>query len=225
MSKAKKNTGPKRKSSGAKSRKDARGARAADAANDAFVSKSLRHLAELRQTTPNTTQPNQPFPEGWFDIPERQLADVGAMFFLMSLSPYHRPRATAQAIASLEPPLRLGQYHIFRTDGYPRAFVTWAGLDVATERQFAVDHLPLRPEQWNIGTSKWVVDLVAPFGHIEQVIRQLAKSEKANRVRTLWHNRKGTRARVIQWQRPAQGGDIQVTSYGQSQFEQRLQGE
>lgn len=195
-----------------------------DGSDDAFIRKSLRHLSELQRQIPSSGEAKRRFPDGWFDLPERQLADLGAMFFLASMSPFHRPRTMAQTIASLEPPLRLKQYHIFRSNGYPRAFLTWAGLNPEAEKDFAVDRTHLRPDQWNSGSSKWVIDLVSPFGHIEQVIRQLQKSEKANRVRTLWHNRAGTRARVIEWERPAAGQDITVQSYGHSQFEKLLGG-
>ncbi len=200
-------------------------ATSASRAEEQFVQKSLRHLAELQRAPSATGEKKIPFPDGWFDIPERQLADLGAMYFLTSMSPFHRGRSIAESIAALEPPLRLGQYRLFRSQGHPRAFMTWAGLDDAAEWQFAVDHQPLRPEQWNTGSSKWVIDLIAPFGHIDQVLRMLSKTEQTNRVRTLWHNRKGTRARVIEWARDTLDGDLQVSSYGQHQFARRLKGE
>ncbi len=192
--------------------------------NDDFVARSVRHLAEMRRINPASDGKGQKFPDGWFDIPERQLADLGAMFFLASLAAFHRPRSIAQVFGYLETPLRLGQYQIYRSNGYPRAFITWAGLDVAAERQFAVDHIPLRPEQWNSGTSKWVVDLASPFGHIGQIVGMLSKSEQANRVRTLWHNKPGTRARVMEWSRKDRNSPIEVASYGRAQFQKILDG-
>jgi len=189
------------------------------AQQDKFLRVSLRHLSALRDAQDGSTVP---FPEGWFDLPERQLADLGAMVFLTSVSKFHRQRPLAQVFASLEPPLRLGQYRIFRTDGHPRAFVTWAGLDHAAERRFGVDHVPLRKEQWNSGPSLWVVDLAAPFGHIDQVISMLAANRQTNRVRTLWHNKLGTRARVIEWTRQNPDSEISVASYGEGQFAKLL---
>lgn len=183
-----------------------------------FVAQSLRHLAQLRHVRVGNPDAGLPYPDGWFDLPQPVLADLGAMFFLTSLSPFHRNRPLSQVFSVLEPALRLKQYRIFRSDGHPRAFVTWAGLNRAAEHSFAVDHQPLKPEQWNSGNSVWVVDLVSPFGHIEQVIRMLSANDRLGRLRTLWHNRAGTRARVIEWTRQAPGGDIRVTSYGRSQF-------
>jgi hemolysin-activating ACP:hemolysin acyltransferase len=184
-----------------------------------FLSVSLRHLAAIKDA--QVADPS-PYPEGWFDLPERQLADLGAMFFLMSLSRYHRHRPLAQIHASLDIPLRLSQYRILRSDDYPRAFFTWAGLDHAAETHFAVDRMPLRKEQWNSGASLWVVDLVAPFGHLDQAIRMMAANRQTNRVRTLWHNKAGTRARVIEWTRDDADSAISVTSYGENQFAKQL---
>ncbi|MGB7244371.1 MAG: toxin-activating lysine-acyltransferase [Sulfitobacter sp.] len=186
---------------------------------DKFLQASLRHLNALRNAQGDAVMP---FPQGWFDLPDRQLADLGAMFFLISMSSYHKNRPLAQVFSTLETPLRLSQYRIFRSDGFPRAFFTWAGLDHSTERQFAVEHAPLRKEQWNSGASLWVVDLSAPFGHLDQVITMMAANRQTNRVRTLWHNRAGTRARVIEWNRQNADGEIAVTSYGQNQFIQQL---
>lgn len=184
-----------------------------------FLRVSLRHLSALRNAQGDAAIP---FPEGWFDLPDRQLADLGAMFFLISMSRYHRIRPLAQVFSMLEPPLRLAQYRILRSNGFPRAFFTWAGLDHDTERQFAMDRIPLRAEQWNNGTSLWVVDLAAPFGHLDQVIKVMAENRQTNRVRTLWHNRVGTRARVMEWHRQNADSAISVTSYGQNQFARQL---
>jgi len=186
---------------------------------DKFLRATLRHLSALRDAPVGTTSP---FPEGWFDLADRQLADLGAMFFLISMSSYHNKRPLAQVFSTLETPLRLSQYRIFRTDGFPRAFFTWAGLDHGTEWQFAVEHTPLRQDQWNNGASLWVVDLAAPFGHLGQVIKMMAANRQTNRVRTLWHNKAGTRARVIEWSRQNFKSEISVTSYGQNQFAQQL---
>lgn len=184
-----------------------------------FLRVSLRHLAAIRGAQ---VAASGPFPQGWFDLPERQLTDLGAMTWLASFSRYHMHRSLAEIQSSLDIPLRLSQYRILRSDGYPRAFFTWAGLDHDAETQFGVDHIPLRKEHWNSGSSLWVIDLVAPFGHLDQVIKVMAANRQTNRVRTLWHNKSGTRARVIEWTRATADSEIKVTSYGQNQFAHHL---
>ncbi|MEI4261842.1 toxin-activating lysine-acyltransferase [Roseovarius sp. D0-M9] len=189
--------------------------------NQDFMRASMRHLAALSQAA-RKGERSEPFPQGWFDWPQDMLADLGAMSFLAALSPFHQARSHAQLFTDLEPALRLGQYRIFRSDGHPRAFVTWAGLDPEAERRLALEHRTLEPHQWNSGTSKWIIDLVAPFGHLEQVLGVLARKPEVLRVRTLWHNRAGTRYRVIEWTREQDGAPIQLTSYGAGQFARHL---
>jgi len=189
---------------------------------DKFLRVSLRHLSALSSAQ---YEANEPYPQGWFDLPDQQLADLGAMFFLISMSKYHKDRPLAEVYASLEIPLRLSQYRVFRSNGFPRAFVTWAGLDKAAETRLAVEHKPLRKEQWNVGSSLWVVDMAAPFGHLGQIISVMSANRQTNRLRTLWHNKTGSRARVIEWTRETSEGEISVASYGQSQFKHVLERE
>lgn len=189
-----------------------------------FLSRSMRHLAALRDSGPAPAKTTVPFPEGWFDLPQEVLSDLGAMMFLAALNRFHAPRTLPQALAQFEPPLRLRQYRIFRSGGYPRAFITWAGLTRLAERRLAVDHLPLRPPDWNAGGSKWVIDLVAPFGHVDQLLRMLARNRTETRLRTLWHNRAGTRYRIVEWTRPHPDAAVSVTSYGTGQFAKLLDG-
>jgi hemolysin-activating ACP:hemolysin acyltransferase len=185
--------------------------------NQDFIRASLRHLAALSGAARKGEQP-EPFPPDWFDWPQEMLADLGAMSFLAALNPFHQMRSHAQLITDLEPALRLGQYRIFRSDGYPRAFVTWAGLAPSAERRLALEHRTLEAHQWNSGASKWIIDLVAPFGHLEQVLDVLAQRPEERRVRTLWHNRPGTRYRIMEWTRDYDGAPIHLATYGVGQF-------
>lgn len=191
-------------------------------AQDKFIKASLRHLSALQAAGPGASASSVPFPPDWFDIPQAVLADLGAMSFLLSLSPYHAERTLPEAMAQLEPALRLGQYRIYRSNGYPRAFVTWAGLTEGAERRLALQHKPLMPRHWNSGPSKWVIDFVAPFGHARDILRRLTEDHGETRVRTLWHNAKGTRYRIIEWSRPGPEAPIDVRSYGVGQFKKRL---
>jgi len=190
--------------------------------SDHFFRATMRHFAELRAATPDGADTAQPFPDDWFDLPETLLADLGAMVFLAGLGRHHRPQSLASVMAQFEPPLRLGQYRLFRSNGFPRAFITWAGLAPAQERRFAIDHLPLHPQDWNSGPSVWLVDFVAPFGHIDQIVPLLTANPSLPHVRTLWHNRDGSRYRVVEWSRPAPEAPVAVRSYGAGQFARRL---
>ena len=203
-----------------------------------FFRATMRHFAEMRSSAPPASARGQAFPKDWFDLPDSFMADFGAMFYLASLTSYHRPRPLADLFASFEAPLRLGQYKLFRSEGFARAGITWAGLSPEAERRFAVDHVGLAPQDWNSGTSVWLVDFLAPFGHVEQIIPVLTQNPDLTCVRTLWHNKDGTRYPIVEWSRPAvedpaggtaggsadgsAGAAVQVRSYGVGQFRQML---
>lgn len=193
--------------------------------DSSFMRKSLRHLQALRDAGPQNPATGIAFPEGWFDLPEQMLADLGTMAWLSGFNRAHAALPLSQAMAHFEVPVRLGQYRIFRSGGFPRAFVTWAGLSDAVERRFALQHLPLEPQDWNGGTSTWVVDFVAPFGHLDDVLAQLHGVRGAPRVRTLWHNKAGTRYRIIEWTRARPDDDVTVRSFGVGQFARHLDAE
>lgn len=190
-----------------------------------FFRKTMRLFAELRTQGPGPAETAARFPADWFDIPHDSLADFGAMTFLAGLTTYHRDKPLARAMHYLEPAWRLNHYKIFRTNGYPRAFVTWAGLSPAAEARFAVDHQPLAPQDWTSGHSVWLVDFVAPFGHVEQIVPLLTQNPDLTRVRTLWHNATGERCRIVEWSRAPGETAVAVRSYGQNQFRDILQRE
>ena len=193
--------------------------------NERFFRKTLRHFAEMRDQGPAASEASVRFPADWFDLPHDTLADFGAMTFLASLTTYHRDKPLARALHYLEPPLRLGQYKMFRSNGFPRAFITWAGLSPAAEMSFAVDHRPLAPEDWTSGDSVWLVDFAAPFGHFDQMLPLLVRNPDLRRVRTLWHNAAGDRSRIVQWSRATAEGAIDMRSFGVNQFRKLLREE
>lgn len=193
-----------------------------DTHNARFHRKTLRHFDQMRRQPPDSAAQSQPFPDDWFDIPHDSFADFGAMTYLASLVPFHRDKPLARAQFYLEPPLRLGQYRMFRSNGFPRAFITWAGLSPEAEMAFAVDHQPLAPEDWTSGSSVWLIDFVAPFGQFDQIVAMLSQNTGLTRLRTLWHNKAGDKYRIIQWDRDADTNSINLRSFGVNQFRKLL---
>ncbi|RKT32426.1 hemolysin-activating ACP:hemolysin acyltransferase [Roseovarius halotolerans] len=187
-----------------------------------FVRATMRHFAELRASGPANPGHGTAFPEDWFDLPADFLSDFGSLFYLASLTRYHRPRPLQDLFACFEPPLRLGQYKLFRSGGHPRAAITWAGLSPQAEYALAIDHRALHPEEWNSGPSLWLVDFIAPFGHIDQIVPLLTHNPEVLRIRTLWHNKPGTRYRIVECSRSAPDAPISIKSYGIGQFKRLL---
>ena len=164
------------------------------------------------------------FPKGWVDLPPEKYADFGAMLYLSSLTPVHRDRMLTQAVYTFETPLRLGQYHIFRQNGFPRGFVTFAGLSNQAERRFAIKRQALKPEDYASGTSFWLIDLVAPFGQVRQMVEQLKQSIPHPRVRVNRLDSDLGTNRIVEWSRD-DDGEVHMRLYRQNAFRKQLKAE
>ena len=161
------------------------------------------------------------FPKDWFDIPPEKYADFGAMFYLAGLTKTHQNRSLAQVLYAFETPFRLGQYHIFRQNGFPRGFVTFAGLSPEVEYRYAVQEKPLTDADFTSGASFWIVDLVAPFGQTHQIVDILKKEIPHPRVRTNRMDSDLTRNRIVEWTRD-DAGEVTMHLYRKKEFELKL---
>ncbi len=144
------------------------------------------------------------------------------MFYLAGLTKTHQKRNLAQVLYAFETPFRLGQYHIFRQDGFPRGFVTFAGLSHEVEYRYAVQEKPLKEKDFTSGPSFWIVDLVAPFGQTNQIVDILKKEIPHPCVRTNRMDSDMTRNRIVEWTRD-QAGEVHMRLYRKREFEQVLQ--
>ncbi|WP_170350463.1 toxin-activating lysine-acyltransferase [Ruegeria atlantica] len=164
------------------------------------------------------------FPKDWFDIPPEKYADFGALFYLASLTTPHRDRSLAQVLYAFETPFRLGQYHIFRQNGFPRGFVTFAGLSPEAEHRYAIQETPLTEADFTSGSSFWIIDLVAPFGQTNQIVEMLKKSIPHPRVRTNRMDSDMSQNRIVEWTRDDTGA-IHMQLYRKQEFAQVLAAE
>lgn len=74
------------------------------------------------------------------------------------------------------PPLMLDQAKLYMRDKAPLAYVSWACLseDAAKRYQQAPHHL--MPSDWKLGEQVWIVDLCAPFGGGQEVLKDLREN-------------------------------------------------
>ena len=143
------------------------------------------------------------------------------MFYLASLTKPHRSRTLGQVLYAFETPFRLNQYHIFRQNGFPRGFVTFAGLSPEAELRYAIQEKPLKASDFTSGSSFWIVDLVAPFGQTNQIVDILKKEIPHPRVRTNRMDSDLTRNRIVEWARD-DAGDVQMKLYRKKEFHEIL---
>lgn len=161
------------------------------------------------------------FPEDWFDLSPEKYADLGVLFYLASLTKTHQNRTLGQVLYAFETPFRLGQYHIFRQNGFARGFVTFAGLSPDAEYRYGVQEQPLKDTDFTSGSSFWIVDLVAPFGQTNQIVDILKRDIPHDRVRTNRLDSDLSQNRIVEWNR-ADAGEWSLRLYRKQEFEQAL---
>ncbi|WP_380053027.1 toxin-activating lysine-acyltransferase [Falsihalocynthiibacter sp. SS001] len=160
-------------------------------------------------------------PNGWFNISPERYADLGAMLYLSSLTKTHNQRSLTQAIYAFETPWRLKQYHIFRENGFPRGFATFAGLSPQAEHKYAVKGEALTDKDFASGPSFWIVDVVAPFGQIRQIVNILKREIPHKRVRTNRMDSDLSQQRIVEWTKD-DTGKIHMRLFKKPDFERLL---
>lgn len=101
---------------------------------------------------------------------------LGESLALMAQCDLYRSRSIDQFGALVLPPMKLGQFRIWRRKGLAVALATWAYLDTDTEKAVLEDDTPLSPDEWSCGTNPVVMDLVAPFGDGFAASRDLVRT-------------------------------------------------
>lgn len=130
----------------------------------------------------------EPPPSGPEFPTEDRLRIHGDFLFLAMRSDHHRQMSVATLREAIEPPILLGQYHVFRFDGIPRGLFTWGLLGPqAEEKLVSGDGLAAR--DWRSGPNLWIVDLMSPYrGLASGMVRWIMTP--GNLVRRRFHFRR-----------------------------------
>ncbi|MFP7753887.1 toxin-activating lysine-acyltransferase [Thermodesulfobacteriota bacterium B35] len=107
----------------------------------------------------------------------KRLPALGPVLLLYMHSPHRRFRFIADLEWLLLPPLLAGQCKLYMKGEYPLSFVSWAFLDEEAEKNLLAGGGRLRPEDWKRGDRLWIIDLVAPFGGVDSMLRDLRTRE------------------------------------------------
>jgi len=73
----------------------------------------------------------------------------------------------------LLPPVVLDQCRLYNKADLPFAFVTWAFVDDSVDARLRSHHPKIAPHEWNSGEHVWLIDVVTPFGHMEETVKDL----------------------------------------------------
>lgn len=133
-------------------------------------------------TCPSFALQTDDMPTSFLRVYQRHAADrveryaqIGYAMHLLSRSARGRQRPAAYVDTTLIPAIEHGQVaFLFDEDGSPAAFVVWARLAPDVEKRLmSASRIDLHLSEWNEGSSLWVLDLVAPLGHLKYVLQHL----------------------------------------------------
>lgn len=71
------------------------------------------------------------------------------------------------------PALVLDQAKLYMRDTLPLAFVTWARLSEAAATRLREPPFHIAPSDWKSGDQVWLIDVIAPFGGAQDVLKDL----------------------------------------------------
>ena len=90
------------------------------------------------------------------------MALVGQVGWLMMSSPAHRHLFLGDLEWLVLPPILLRQMRLWRRDGRPVAYASWAEVSEEVEKRILAGVVRLAPPDWNSGDRLWLIDVVAP---------------------------------------------------------------
>lgn len=82
----------------------------------------------------------------------------------------------------LMPPLVLGQCKLYSKQELPWAFFTWAFVNDAVDQRLRSGEFRIAPHEWAQGPHCWLIDGIAPFGGMEELLTDLRNKELKGRT-------------------------------------------
>jgi cytolysin-activating lysine-acyltransferase len=102
----------------------------------------------------------------------KKLPLLGPIAWLFMNSPQHRNQFIADLEWRVMPPLVLEQAKLYMRDEAPVAYASWAFLSPEVAERYRSTGR-LAPGDWKSGAEAWLIDLVAPFGGADDVIKDI----------------------------------------------------
>lgn len=107
----------------------------------------------------------------------KRLPAMGPVIMLYMQSSHRRFQFISDLEWLLLPPLVGGQCKLYMKKEYPISFISWAFLDDDAEKRLFHNGGKLRPDDWKSGENLWIIDIAAPFGGVENMLRDIQKNE------------------------------------------------
>ena len=107
--------------------------------------------------------------------PNKTVAQVmGEVTWLLTQSPIHKNMFIGDLEWFVMPAILTEQFRIWNgPNGTPAAFVTYAFVSPETDARLRAGAHKLAPHEWQSGDILWLMELVAPFGAVDEILQDL----------------------------------------------------
>ena len=123
---------------------------------------------------------------------------LGEIVWLMSQSPLHKQFFISDLEWFVMTPVLLQQFRLFYDQTKPIGVAFWATVNDEVEERLAAGTTRLRPQDWKSGERLWVVEVIAPFGGAEEMVKDLkAKVFPQRELKFLTVGAQGKEVRVL----------------------------
>lgn len=108
-----------------------------------------------------------------------KLPILGPALWLYARDPLRKFTFMADIDWILVPPVILDQCRLYTKNEIPFAFFTWAKVSNAVDQRLRSGVPRIAPHEWQSGEYLWLIDAVAPFGQLEEMVAELHKTQFA----------------------------------------------
>ena len=117
----------------------------------------------------------------------KNIEAIGKIVWLMGQSKAHQAHDVADLHRVVLPPVAFQQYRIWETEDYPVGYMSYALFNEEAEAAFISNSRFMEPEDWKSGDRLWLVDFIAPFGSVREIVRE-GRSTARHSSSRCWQN-------------------------------------
>lgn len=101
---------------------------------------------------------------------------LGEIAWLMSQSKIHKQMFLGDLEWFAMPAILTEQFRVFNGPQSPVAVAFWAKVSEETEARLLDGGTKLGPHEWKGGDRPWLIELVAPFGGADEILKDMHES-------------------------------------------------
>lgn len=105
-----------------------------------------------------------------------KLPILGPALWLYARDPVKKFMFLGDTDWAVLPPIVLDQCRLYTKAGLPYAFITWALVNDQIDARLRSAEPKIAPHEWKSGEHVWIIDAVAPFGQLEETLKELRET-------------------------------------------------